>query len=116
MLRRTDDVLDEGFTDLVLVCTNDRDSEYACCADVSGNEVAKSIRGWLREQEVFWTQVYVVETSCLGLCSDGGVAIAIQPRNEWYSNVLPDEVPRLLSEVFGSEATKLDTGSEQRGV
>lgn len=81
MHRRTDDVLDEGFTDLVLVCTNDRDSEYTCCADVTVMRSPNpSVSGFANRR--CFGNVYVVETSCLGLCSDGGVAIAIQPRNQ----------------------------------
>ncbi len=107
MRRRTDEVREEGFTDHVLVCTNDRDAEYACCADVGGREVLDAVKSWLRERDVFWSHVYVAETTCLGLCSEDGTAIAIQPRNEWYSDVTPDEVPALLDGEFGPAADRL---------
>jgi (2Fe-2S) ferredoxin len=107
MNRRTTDVIERGFTDHVLVCTNSRDSESACCAGVGGQAVLDNVRHWLREQGVFWSSVHVAETSCLGLCSEDGTAIAIHPRGEWYSDVLPEDVPELLSEVFGPDASKL---------
>jgi (2Fe-2S) ferredoxin len=105
--RRTEEVREEGFTDHVLVCTNDRDSEYACCAGVGGEAVLAAVKEWLRERDVFWTDVYVADTSCLGLCSEHGVAVAVQPRNEWYSDVTPDEVPDLLAREFGPNADRL---------
>jgi (2Fe-2S) ferredoxin len=111
--RRTEEVRDEGFTDHVLVCTNDRDAEYACCADVGGREVLNAVRAWLRERDVFWSSVYVAETSCLGLCSAEGTAVAIQPRNEWYSDVTPDEVSSLLAAEFGEDAGRLGVGERR---
>ncbi|MXV63838.1 (2Fe-2S) ferredoxin domain-containing protein [Natronorubrum sp. JWXQ-INN-674] len=90
----------------VFVCTNDRDSEYACCADVGGQETLEAIKSWLRDRNAFWSPIGVVETACLGLCSENGTAIAIQPRNEWYSEVRPDDVPALLESTFGPDATQ----------
>jgi (2Fe-2S) ferredoxin len=110
MNRRTESVIERGYTDHVLVCTNSRDSEYACCAGVGGQDVLDAVRQWLREQGVFWSNVHVAETSCLGLCSEDGTAIAIHPRGEWYSDVTPGEVPDLLCEVFGTDASKLGLG------
>lgn len=109
MRDRTEEVLEEGLTDHVLVCTNARDSEYACCADARGQAVYEATKSWLRERDVFWSHVQVAETSCLGLCSAEGTAIAIQPRNRWYSDVLPDEVPDVLADEFGADASKLGT-------
>jgi len=107
MNERTDEVLAEGFTDLVVVCTNDRDADCACCGGVGGEEVAAAVREWLRDRDAFWTRVYVTESSCVGLCSADGAALAVQPRNEWYSGVTADEVPALLASVFGADATDL---------
>lgn len=103
MIDRTDahrDRLDSH----VLVCTNDRDSEYACCADAGAEEVVDAVKSWLRERDAFWTSISVGTTSCLGLCSEDGTAIAIQPRNRWYAAVTPDEVPSLLEAEFGPDA------------
>jgi (2Fe-2S) ferredoxin len=111
MNRRTEDVYERGFTDHVLVCTNNRDSASACCAEVGGQDVLNAVRQWLRTQGVFWSSVYVAETSCLGLCSEDGTAIAVHPRGEWYSDVTPEDVPDLLSEVFGPNASKLGLDS-----
>ncbi|SEP18051.1 hypothetical protein SAMN04487948_11914 [Halogranum amylolyticum] len=107
MKHRTKDVQENGFSDHVLVCTNDRDSEYACCAEAHGRDVYEAVKSWLRERGVFWSRVHVVETSCLGLCSAEGTAIVIQPRNRWYSDVLPDEVPELLEGEFGVDGSQL---------
>ena len=104
---RTEDVREQGFSDHVLVCTNARDSEYACCGDAYGDAVYDAVKSWLRERGVFWSQVHVAETSCLGLCSEDGAAIAIHPRGRWYSDVLPEEVPDLLCKEFGPEASRL---------
>lgn len=115
MRDRTEEVCEEGFTDHVLVCTNARDSEYACCADARGDEVLEATKSWLRERDVFWSQVQVAETSCLGLCSAAGTALAIQPRNRWYSDVLPDEVPEVLADEFGNDTSRLGLGPGAQG-
>lgn len=107
---RTGDVRENGFTDHVLVCTNDRSSEYACCADAHGAEVYEAVKAWLRERGVFWSRVHVAETSCLGLCSDAGTAVAVHPRGRWYAGVRPDEVPDLLRAEFGADASRLGIG------
>ena len=112
MNHRTTDVREQGFSDHVLVCTNARDSEYACCADAGGQAVLARVKDWLRERDVFWSQVRVAETSCLGLCSAEGTAVATHPRSHWYSDVRPEEVPDLLRREFGSEATRLGVGPE----
>lgn len=88
----------------VFVCTNDRE-EHACCRDAHGEAVETAVKEWLRERDAFWTSVSVGSTSCLGLCSEDGTALTIQPHNEWYSDVTPAEVPALMAEVFGPEAT-----------
>lgn len=107
---RTAEIRTNGFTDHVLVCTNDRDSEYACCEDVGADGVYEAVKEWLRERGVFWSRVHVARTSCLGLCSEDGVAIVIHPRNRWYSDVRPEDVPSLLSEEFGPDGSRLGIG------
>jgi (2Fe-2S) ferredoxin len=89
----------------VFVCTNDRDGEHACCGDVGGEAVETAVKEWLRERDAFWTAVSVSTTSCLGLCSENGTAVTIQPQNEWYSDVSPEDVPRLLETAFGPDAS-----------
>lgn len=106
MRDRTADVRESGFADVVLVCTNGRDSEYACCADAGGPAAYEAVRSWLRDRGLFWSHVSLVETSCLGLCSAEGAAVGIQPRDRWYSDVRPGDVPDLLGEEFG------DVGSD----
>ena len=107
MRSRTEDVVDGEFSAHVLVCTHARDSEYACCAEARGRAVYEAVRTWLRDRGVFWSRVRVAETSCLGLCSAGGTAVAIHPRNRWYSDVVPEDVPELLEGEFGADASKL---------
>lgn len=118
MRDRTDDVRENGFTDHVLVCTNGR-AEHASCADAHGEAVLEAVKAWLRERDAFWSRVHVAETSCLGLCSDEGTAIAVHPRGRWYSDVRPEDVPALLDETFGSDATRLGIdpprGDTERG-
>lgn len=111
MRDRTAEVHDRGFTDHVLVCTNDRASEYASCSGAHGPAVYEAVTGWLRERDVFWSHVYVAETSCLGLCSAAGTAIAIHPRDRWFSDVRPGDVPDLLRDEFGPDASRLGVGS-----
>ena len=110
MRDRTSDVRENGYTDHVLVCTNARDSEYAACADAHGAAVVDAVTSWLRERDVFWSRVHVAETSCLGLCSADGTAVAIHPRGRWYSDVVPADVPDLLATEFGPDATRLGAG------
>ena len=97
----------------VLVCTNARDSEYACCADVGGQETLEAVKSWLRDRNAFWSPISVTETGCLGLCSEEGTAIAIQPRNEWYSDVTPADVPDLLESEFGPNAERVGPESDR---
>jgi len=96
----------------VFVCTQTRDSEYACCADAGGEETLAAVKGWLRDRDAFWSTVSVTETGCLGLCSEGGAAISIQPRNEWYSDVQPEYVPALLESAFGPDAERVGVDAE----
>ncbi|WP_123538393.1 (2Fe-2S) ferredoxin domain-containing protein [Halosimplex salinum] len=112
MRDRTEEVRERGFTDHVLVCTNDRDSEYAACADTQCDDVYDEVTAWLRERDVFWSRVHVAETSCLGLCSADGTAVAIHPRGRWYSDVRPGDVPALLEGEFGPDADRLNVGSD----
>jgi (2Fe-2S) ferredoxin len=111
MEERTAEIFEHGFTDHVLVCTTDRDGEYACCADAHGEAVLDAVREWLRERGVFWSNVHVAETGCLGLCSEDGTAVAVHPRGRWYADVTPADVPALLEDVFGPEATRLGVES-----
>ncbi|MFB6090839.1 MAG: ferredoxin [Halobellus sp.] len=108
MRDRTAEVRERGFSDHVLVCTNERESEYAACAEAHGPAVYEAVAEWLRDRDVFWSRVHLARTSCLGLCSADGTAIAIQPRGRWYSDVTPDDVPDLLASEFGPDATRLD--------
>lgn len=91
----------------VFVCTNDRDSEHACCGSAGAEETLETVKDWLRERDAFWTSVSVSTTSCLGLCSEGGTAISIQPQNTWYSDVTPETVPELLESEFGPNAERI---------
>ncbi|TKR25503.1 (2Fe-2S) ferredoxin domain-containing protein [Natronomonas salsuginis] len=91
----------------VFVCVNDRDAEYACCADAGGEETTAAVKRWLRERDAFWSPVGVSTTDCLGLCSEAGTAITIQPQNEWYAEVRPEDVPGLLAEAFGPDAERV---------
>lgn len=107
MRDRGADLHENGFSDLVLVCTNERDAEYACCADAGGREVYEAVKSWLQDRGVLWSHVFLAETGCLGLCSADGTAITIQPRDRWYSDVRPAEVPDLLADEFGADASEL---------
>lgn len=107
MRSRTEEDRSEAFSTVVLVCANDRDGEYACCADAGADAVRKAIVGWLRDREAYWSRVAVARTSCLGLCSEGGVAVAVQPRDRWYSDVTPDDVPELMADEFGEGAGRV---------
>ena len=91
----------------VFVCTTDRDSEYASCGAAGAEATLEAVKDWLRERNAFWTSVTVTETSCLGLCSEAGTAISIQPRNTWYSDVQPGDVPALLESAFGPDAERV---------
>ncbi|MFB6117202.1 ferredoxin [Halosegnis sp.] len=106
---RTPEVAASGFTDHVLVCTTDRD-EHACCGDAGAEAVLTAVKQWLRERDVFWSNVHVAETSCLGLCSETGTGVVLQPRGRWYAGVTPEEVPDLLAEEFGPEVDRLGAG------
>lgn len=103
MERRTEQMRERGVTATVLVCTNER-TEYAACAAVDGVDVADAVRDWLRERDRYWSEVAVAETSCLGMCSEDGVAVVVHPRDEWFAEVTVDDVPALMTELFGATA------------
>ncbi len=94
---------ERGVSATVLVCTNER-TEYAACAAVDGGDVADAVRDWLRERDRYWSEVAVAETSCLGMCSEDGVAVVVQPHDEWFAQVTVDDVPTLMTELFGGTA------------
>lgn len=102
MRRRTGAQRDRELT-WILVCTTDRE-EHACCAGAGGAAVRSVIEDWLRERDLFWSSAAVVETGCLGLCSEEGAAVSLQPRDEWYSDVHPEDVPELLARELGGDA------------
>ena len=103
MDRRTERMHERGVSATVLVCTNER-TEYAACAAVDGGDVADAVRDWLRERDRYWSEVAVAETSCLGMCSEDGVAVVVQPRDEWFAEVTVNDVPTLMTELFGAAA------------
>ncbi|THE62750.1 (2Fe-2S) ferredoxin domain-containing protein [Salinadaptatus halalkaliphilus] len=111
MNRRTDAQRDR-LAAHVFVCTNDRDSDYACCGDVGAEATVDAVKDWLRARNAFWSPIGVSRTDCLGLCSEGGTALTIQPRNEWYSDVQPDDVPDLLAAEFGADAEQVAESRE----
>jgi (2Fe-2S) ferredoxin len=105
MRRRTAEQRDRALT-WILVCTNQRE-EYACCGDAGSDAVRLTIETWLRERDLFWSEAAVVETACLGLCSEDGTAVAFQPRDEWFSDVRPEDVRELLArEICGELADR----------
>lgn len=114
MRRRTAEQRDRNLT-WVLVCTNDRSSDHACCADAGGGAVLSAVKSWLRERDLFWSRAAVVETACLGLCSEDGTAVAFQPRDEWYSDVRSEDVSRLLAREFEIDGARSD-GDERPAV
>ncbi|MFA1611603.1 (2Fe-2S) ferredoxin domain-containing protein [Halobellus rubicundus] len=107
MRDRTAEVRERGVSDHVLVCTHKRESEYAACAEAHGPAVYEAVAEWFRDRDVFWSRVQVARTSCLGLCSAEGTAVAIHPRGRFYSDVRPADVTDLLASEFGPDATRL---------
>ncbi|ELZ52662.1 MULTISPECIES: (2Fe-2S) ferredoxin domain-containing protein [Halorubrum] len=101
MERRTERMHERGVSATVLVCTNER-TEHAACAAVDGGAVADAVRDWLRERDRYWSEVAVAETSCLGMCSEEGVAVVVQPRDEWFAAVTVEDVPTLMAETVGT--------------
>lgn len=102
MRSRTTDVRDRDVSAYLFVCTHERDG-LACCADADGEAVLTAAHEWLEERDALYSAVFPVETSCLGLCSEGGAAIGVFPHDEWFSGVTPADVPALLAALFGSD-------------
>lgn len=46
----------------------------------------------------------VAETSCLGMCCEDGVAVVVQPHDEWFAEATADDVPTLMTKTFGAAA------------
>ncbi len=101
MRQRTEEQRTRDLT-WILVCTNER-TDHAACAGAGGQAVLSETKRWLRERDLFWTEAAVVETACLGLCSEDGTAVAFQPRDEWFSDVRPEDVSDLLGTELLSE-------------
>jgi len=108
MERRTERMRERGLAATVLVCTNERAEHAACAAD--GVAVADAVRDWLRERDRYWSEIAVAETSCLGLCSEAGAAVVVHPRDEWFAEVTPDDVPTLMTELFETGAGAVADG------
>lgn len=102
MQGRTDEQRRRNLT-WILVCTNER-TEHAACAGAGGQAVLAEIQQWLRDRDLFWTEAAVVETTCLGLCSEDGTAVAFQPADRWFSDVTPADVPDLLGAEIAVES------------
>ena len=111
MERRTERMRERGLAATVLVCTNER-AEHAACAAADSAAVADAVRDWLRERDRYWSEVAVAETSCLGMCSEAGAAVVVHPRDEWFAEVTPGDVPALMAELFEAGADDRDADDE----
>lgn len=111
MERRTAEMRNRGLCAVVFVCTNAR-TEHASCGAETGKAVADAARAWLRKRDRFWSDVAVVETSCLGMCSETGAAVVVYPHDEWLAAVSPADVPTLMTETVGDESATTDAAAE----
>jgi (2Fe-2S) ferredoxin len=104
---RTTEVRDRDGAVYLLVCTTDRDGA-ACCGSVDGTAVMTTAQEWLAERDALWSVVVPIEASCLALCGEEGTAVGVLPHEEWFSGVVPADVPELLADVFGAGAEQLE--------
>jgi hypothetical protein len=88
-------------------CRDDADGD-TYRGDADGSAVAAAAREWLDERDALWTEVVPVESSCLALCTEDGAAVGVLPHDEWFSGVVPADVPPLLGGVFGPEAEQVE--------
>ena len=83
----------------VFVCTNDRGGERKSCADNDSQLVKSKLKEIVYEKG--WNGKVRISTSgCMGLCAKGA-NVMIYPQKEWFSEVFPEDVDKIVSTLGG---------------
>lgn len=81
----------------VFVCTNDRGGERKSCADGDSPKVRAALKQAVADKG--WKpKVRVSQSGCMGLCAKGANVI-LYPQKVWFSNVYPEDVEDVISEI-----------------
>jgi (2Fe-2S) ferredoxin len=81
----------------VFVCTNDRRGERKSCAD-NNSPLTKSKLKDIVNAKGLKGKVRISTSGCMGLCAKGS-NVMIYPQKVWFSEVLPDDVEKIVSAI-----------------
>jgi (2Fe-2S) ferredoxin len=90
------------YSQLILVCTNQRDNGRECCADKGSPLLFEKIKGAVAALN---PKVRVSRTGCLGNC-ETGITVVIMPDDLWFGRVTEADIPKILEHVRGAAAVK----------
>jgi (2Fe-2S) ferredoxin len=80
------------FSQLILVCVNEKDNGRDCCAKKLSLEFYQTLKTAVAE---FDPTIRVAKTSCLGNCASGAV-MAIMPKNVYLGDVTETDIPEII--------------------
>lgn len=86
---------------LLLVCTNQRDSERASCGLRGGADIHLELKRKVRELSLP-IRVRVSSSGCLDLCARGPVILAY-PGARLYTEVRLEDLDSILADLFGPD-------------
>jgi (2Fe-2S) ferredoxin len=81
----------------VFVCTNDRGGERKSCADGNSQPLKEKLKEAV-EAKGWKGKVRVSTSGCMGVCGEGP-NVMIYPQKLWFSEVSPDDVEAIVSEI-----------------
>lgn len=88
------------YTQHVLVCTNQKASGKACCANSGGEAFFSHMKARLTQMGLHGEgKVRVSKSGCLGRCSSGP-CIVIYPEGMWYSYSSFTDIDRIVDEYL----------------
>jgi (2Fe-2S) ferredoxin len=81
----------------VLVCVNARPAGHpkGSCGEKGSKELYDKLKSMMRERGLH-AHAMAQSTSCLKHCSQG-IVVAVQPDNQWYANVKPEDLEELCA-------------------
>jgi len=102
------------FAKHVLICTQEKPDGVPCCARMGGKTLLDAFRAEVGKQGLV-DQVLVTGCGCLGLCERGPNAV-VYPEGRWYTEVGPEEVPRIVKAHLAENAPLTDRKDPDAGT
>ena len=82
---------------MVFVCTNQRGTGEACCADVGAEAILEALKSKVKALGIS-RQVRVSRSGCHDVCAKGP-SVMVFPDYVWYSGVTMHDVETILNAV-----------------